>query len=186
MAPDPTFWFDETPEIVIVSLPAEPQTLVIDTAGHAVFTQEVTNFASVDATIAIDTVDAAPEFVLETTVETNRGPKGDTGVAGPQGEQGIQGIQGDPGPQGDPGADSTVPGPQGPQGIQGPQGDPGADSTVPGPPGADGADGQGVPVGGTAGQVLAKIDGTNYNTEWVNAPTGGGSSGPAAFLLMGA
>ena len=33
--------------------------------------------------------------------------------------------------------------------------------------GADGADGQGVPVGGTEGQVLAKIDGTDYNTEWV-------------------
>ena len=37
-------------------------------------------------------------------------------------------------------------------GAQGPQGDPG----------------EGVPVGGSAGQVLAKIDGTNYNTEWVN------------------
>jgi hypothetical protein len=31
-----------------------------------------------------------------------------------------------------------------------------------------GAPGVGVPVGGTAGQVLAKIDETNYNTEWVN------------------
>ena len=37
---------------------------------------------------------------------------------------------------------------------------------APGTPGAPGAPGQGVPVGGTAGQVLAKIDGTNYNTEW--------------------
>lgn len=32
--------------------------------------------------------------------------------------------------------------------------------------GATGAAGQGVPAGGTAGQVLAKIDGTNYNTQW--------------------
>jgi hypothetical protein len=40
-----------------------------------------------------------------------------------------------------------VPGPQGPQGV-------------PGNPG------QGVPVGGTAGQFLTKIDGTNYNTDW--------------------
>jgi hypothetical protein len=32
-----------------------------------------------------------------------------------------------------------------------------------------------VPVGGTAGQVLAKIDGTNYNTEWVTGGGGGGS-----------
>jgi len=32
--------------------------------------------------------------------------------------------------------------------------------------GATGAAGQGVPTGGTADQVLAKIDGTNYNTYW--------------------
>ena len=33
--------------------------------------------------------------------------------------------------------------------------------------GATGAAGQGVPVGGTDGQVLAKIDTTDYNTTWV-------------------
>lgn len=33
--------------------------------------------------------------------------------------------------------------------------------------------GQGVPAGGTAGQVLAKVDDTNYNTEWIDAPSGG-------------
>ncbi len=41
-------------------------------------------------------------------------------------------------------------GPTGPQGPQGPQGTPGV----------------GVPTGGTAGQFLAKVDGTNYNTAW--------------------
>jgi hypothetical protein len=45
----------------------------------------------------------------------------------------------------------------GPQGIQG----------EPGQNGTNGTNGVGVPVGGSAGQVLAKIDGTNYNTEWV-------------------
>lgn len=30
-----------------------------------------------------------------------------------------------------------------------------------------GATGEGVPTGGTAGQLLAKIDGTDYNTEWL-------------------
>ena len=40
-----------------------------------------------------------------------------------------------------------VPGPAGPTGPQGPAG-------------------QGVPAGGTAGQFLTKIDGTNYNTDW--------------------
>lgn len=41
--------------------------------------------------------------------------------------------------------------------------------------GADGTDGEGVPVGGTTGQVLAKSSNTDYDTEWV-AQTGGGSS----------
>lgn len=34
--------------------------------------------------------------------------------------------------------------------------------------GPAGADGQGVAVGGAAGQVLAKIDTTDYNTQWVD------------------
>jgi hypothetical protein len=45
-----------------------------------------------------------------------------------------------------------------------------------GPPGADGAPGStgpGVPVGGTAGQILAKINGTNYNTQWITPSSGG-------------
>ena len=52
---------------------------------------------------------------------------------------------------------ATVSGGQGPQG----------------PTGAAGAAGQGVPVGGTTGQVLAKASATNYDTAWV---TGGGGS----------
>ena len=40
--------------------------------------------------------------------------------------------------------------------------------------GATGATGQGVPVGGTAGQVLTKINSTNYNTQWTTV-SGGGS-----------
>lgn len=34
--------------------------------------------------------------------------------------------------------------------------------------GAQGDPGEGIPTGGTAGQRLAKIDGTDYNTEWVD------------------
>lgn len=40
--------------------------------------------------------------------------------------------------------------------------------------GAAGAAGPGVPTGGTAAQVLAKIDGADYNTGWVDPPVGGG------------
>jgi hypothetical protein len=39
---------------------------------------------------------------------------------------------------------------------------------TPGPAGPAGPAGPGVPTGGTTGQILAKIDGTNYNTEWVD------------------
>lgn len=37
-----------------------------------------------------------------------------------------------------------------------------------GPTGADGADGVGVPTGGNAGQILAKVDGDDYNTVWID------------------
>jgi hypothetical protein len=47
----------------------------------------------------------------------------------------------------------------GPQGPEGPQGEIG-------PQGPIGLTGPGVPVGGTAGQILTKIDSTNYNTFW--------------------
>ena len=38
--------------------------------------------------------------------------------------------------------------------------------------GATGAAGQGVPTGGTANQVLAKVDGVNFNTQWVTPASG--------------
>lgn len=53
----------------------------------------------------------------------------------------------------------------GPQGEQGPAGAAGAN-------GAQGDPGVGVPTGGTTAQLLAKIDGANYNTEWVDPPSG--------------
>lgn len=46
---------------------------------------------------------------------------------------------------------------------------------APGPAGADGAPGVGVPTGGADGQLLAKASATDYDTEWIDAPTGGGT-----------
>lgn len=43
--------------------------------------------------------------------------------------------------------------------------------------GGGGSPGVGVPVGGTTGQLLAKATATDYDTEWVDAPTGGGGGG---------
>lgn len=57
--------------------------------------------------------------------------------------------------------------------LKGAQGAPGAD-------GQDGADGVGVPAGGTAGQVLAKVNATDYNTEWVT-PSGGGTASGTSY-----
>lgn len=54
-----------------------------------------------------------------------------------------------------------IPGPKGETGAAGPKGDTGDQ-------GPAGANGLGVPSGGTAGQVLAKASGTNYDTEWVD------------------
>ena len=79
-----------------------------------------------------------------------RGEQGPQGCQGPMGLTGPKGAQGEPGPAG---AD-------GPEGPAGPQGDPGV----------------GVPPGGNAGEVLAKIDGTDYNTEWVPQSGGGGTN----------
>lgn len=93
------------------------------------------------------------------------GPKGDTGPAGPRGEIGPAGPTGDTGPQGEPGAT----GPQGPQG----------------PAGAAGPAGPGVAPGGTAGQVLAKKTGGDYDTQWVNMEGGGTVSVEVASTTTG-
>lgn len=68
-------------------------------------------------------------------------------------------------------------GPTGPEGPQGPTGATGAT-------GATGPAGPGVPTGGTAGQVLSKVDGTDYNTEWVT-PSGGGGDVTYELLQSG-
>lgn len=38
-----------------------------------------------------------------------------------------------------------------------------------------------LPSGGTTGQILAKTSNTNYDTEWINPPAGGGSGSPSNF-----
>lgn len=57
----------------------------------------------------------------------------------------------------------TIVGPKGPGGMNGSQG----------PAGATGPAGVGVPTGGTTGQALVKIDGTDYNTQWATISSGG-------------
>jgi len=90
-----------------------------------------------------------------------QGIPGNPGAAGADGEDGAQGIQG-------------IPGTAGSQGIQGIQG-------VPGNPGSNG---QGVPVGGTTNQVLAKTSATDFATAWVTPSAGGDPY--LARLVLGA
>ena len=47
--------------------------------------------------------------------------------------------------------------------------------------GDTGIAGVGVPIGGTAGQVLSKVDGTDYNAQWVNQPLGAGDMTKATY-----
>lgn len=58
-------------------------------------------------------------------------------------------------------------GPTGATGVTGATGPAGTAGSV-GVTGATGPAGQGVPIGGTSGQVLAKNTSTNYDTVWVN------------------
>ena len=131
---------------------------------------------------------------------------GTDGATGPQGPQGIQGVQGETGPQGPQGiqGEQGPAGQNGTNGTNGTDGvSPtvsvtsitgghtvnitdaqgqhpfnvmdGADGAT-GATGPQGPAGPGVPQGGTAGQVLAKVDGTDYNTEWITPSGGGGST----------
>ncbi|MEO7978676.1 MAG: hypothetical protein ABI657_16140, partial [Flavobacterium sp.] len=48
--------------------------------------------------------------------------------------------------------------------------------------GTNGNNGQGVPTGGTANQVLAKVNATDYNTQWVTPASGGASASFELFV----
>ena len=52
-----------------------------------------------------------------------------------------------------------------------------------GSPGPAGPPGQGVPPGGAEGEILAKVTGTDYDTEWV--PQTGGSGGGNSYIPGG-
>lgn len=132
-----------------------------------------------------------------TLIQAQTGPQGPQGLTGPHGDDGDDGygFPGPPGPigpQGPQGNAGTPGGPVGPPGAMGPAGDDGEDGLrgppglqgiqgIPGAigaPGSTGATGAGVPIGGSTGQVLSKIDGTDYNTHWTTPSGGGGGGNP--------
>ena len=173
-----------------------PLRLVINNAGA--FGIGGSNYGTSGQVLTSAGTEAPPTWSSVVGEQGPPGPQGDPGPVGPQGIQGDTGLQGDQGIQGEPGADgatgatgATGPqgdpgpagpqgevGPEGPQGDQGPQGIQGVQGEV-GPEGPQGiqgdtgATGTGVAPGGSANQVLAKVDATDFNTQWVDA--GGGS-----------
>ena len=72
--------------------------------------------------------------------------------------------------------DILVSGVNGTSGTSGTAGSGGGGTGTSGTSGTTGSPGQGVATGGTSGQILSKIDGTDYNTQWIDAPSGGSIS----------
>ena len=107
-----------------------------------------------------------------------QGPAGTSGVAGTSGTSGTSGAQG-------PAGTSGVAGTSGTSGVAGTSGTSGVAGTsgTSGVAGTSGTSGQGIPTGGTSGQVLAKINSTDYNTEWVDQSGGGGGGGATAYAI---
>jgi hypothetical protein len=84
-----------------------------------------------------------------------QGPEGPQGLQGPEGPQGIEGVPGEQGLQGDPGIIAQNVAPEDTDVLW-------LDTTE---------DGIGMPSGGDAGQVLAKIDSEDFNSEWIDVYT---------------
>ena len=110
-------------------------------------------------------------YVTDANGTTSAVLNGEAGPAGPEGPQGPAGEKGDIGERGPIGPEGPV-GPKGDTGEQGPQGTQGPIGET-GPKGDQGPAGPGVPAGGTAGQVLTKKSGTDYDTEWKDQSGGG-------------
>ena len=99
------------------------------------------------------------------------GLEGPTGPAGGGGsEDGSTGSTGATGAKGSTGFTGAA-------GVIGTTGSTGA-AGAKGSTGFTGAAGQGVPIGGSLGQVLVKTSGVNYATEWATISGGGGGAGP--------
>jgi len=161
---------------------------VISSTGGGGGTDNITASASVDNTTGTPAVNVTKTVVADTVnfdfaFTHLKGAQGDPGTPGADGHDGADGADGVTpvisatasvdNNTGTPGVTVTKSGTDAAPSfafdfvnLKGAQGAPGAD-------GQDGTDGVGVPAGGTAGQVLAKINATDYNTEWVTPASGG-------------
>ena len=126
----------------------------------------------------------AQVFSMQTGPQGPKGDKGDTGMTGANGKTILSGTSNpsnSTGTNGDLYLNTNTYQLFGPKtagvwgsgtsiiGLTGEQGDAG-------PAGASGATGAGVATGGTTGQVLSKVSGDDFDTEWVDQTGGGGGS----------
>lgn len=132
--------------------------------GAATISIHNTYTVSSDMPASVDNV-GTPE-VASLDFYIPQGPKGDTGETGPQGPKGDTGM-------GTVAIGTTTTGDAGTQASvsnSGTSQDAVLNFTIP-----KGDPGQGVPAGGTAGQVLTKLSGADYDAVWATGGSGGGS-----------
>ena len=174
-------------------------------AGTIVVGSTTTSAPGSDASVV--NVGTLSNAVLDFTIPRGiQGPQGVQGVQGIQGQKGDKGDKGDTGNTGSAGVSATITAGTTTTGAPGssasvtnvgsttaavfnfaiPRGDVGAT----GAKGDKGDTGAGVATGGAAGQVLAKINGTNFNTHWITPLTGnflpmaGGTMGTNASVVF--
>lgn len=130
--------------------------------GAATISIHNTYTVSSDTPASVDNVGTAEVASLDFYIP--QGPKGDTGDTGPQGPKGDTGM-------GTVTVGTTTTGAAGTQASvsnSGTSQDAILNFTIP-----KGDPGQGVPAGGTAGQVLTKVSGADYDTVWATGGSGG-------------
>lgn len=132
--------------------------------GAATISIHNTYTVSSDTPASVENVGTAEVASLDFYIP--QGPKGDTGDTGPQGPKGDTGM-------GTVTIGTTTTGAAGTQASvsnSGTSQDAVLNFTIP-----KGDTGQGVPAGGTAGQVLTKLSDTDYDAVWATGGGGGGA-----------
>lgn len=156
---------------------------VQETSPVNLSTEQARVIRAVSPTLDAERVEGGVQITVEDYREDPQTVVVCDGQTGPQGPEGPAGKDGKDGADGAPGVDGVSPTASVTQTATGAvvtvtdaSGTTTATLTngAPGQPGQDGADGVGVPAGGTTGQILAKKSNTNYDTEWQDAPSGGG------------
>jgi hypothetical protein len=97
------------------------------------------------------------------------GTSGTSGVSGTSGTSGLNGVNGTSGVNGINGSSGTsgASGTSGTSGVNGTSGTSGTSGSS-GTSGTSGTTGAGLAAGGTTGQILAKVDAVDYNTQWID------------------